>query len=841
MPTNYPTALDTTTQLPTTRAENTPSGTNHAADHNNADAAIVAVETKLGSGASVPSNIGDVLAVSAGGSSNWQPPGSLSYMTEMFGTLDRTTVPFADLMTRTAIARGYDMPPSVAGYAEATSTETTAAQTAITNAAANTTVQLLRRIYRAQFTGPANTGVIVKGPASIRASDDWSIGGLAGNTWAAAASPNATNGIVSSLTVPTFTVDSSGYSVLTAGHTPTYTYLAANREMVIVDGVRYLRQTANAALAAGQWCFSNDTSPRTVVIYLPGGATGHKIEVVTRQYWATTIVDVTTWHGIDFRHAPSGANQFYGIGNNGFRGLAIVNCMLGFCHGSALAFGNNTESQIVGSVFHNCGANAISGGNAKGTFLRNNVFYNCGGTQTNYANELDISGFDPSWSSGGFKVGQSDSTVADSNFMFNMGATGIWSDISCRYDAIVHNVLWDSRKSFIQYEVSMYGRIAGNVVFQTNSSQFYSDTTNVGINCETSRGVEVGGDSNSGWLEGNLVMRLPTCYNMVWTNSRIGVAEVQSLSAAATSPNTFRLNFGGYQTANLAWNSTAAEIQTALQGLFSIGQGSMVCTGGPSGTAPITMTFAGRVAPGPQALITVSNVSGGGTPVVTEITLGTGDAPLGGFTDMVFHGNIAIARSKFLPGGLTNSDFFWKWQDNVSGADIPTVGANRGGWGYSNAYGFESAGEDPATRAVIVPADGLWVSSLATNQDGGTTWVTMGAVGASRWENGEPLGLSVPLTGTVAKAGTTTLTGTGTRFLTELGIGQIIRVPGTANEYKAVAAIASDTSLTVDIAFAQTASSQVATKVMPLDRQTRWLTLAEQATYLARYGLPLGT
>jgi len=609
--------------------------------------------------------------------------------------------------------------------------------------------------------------------------------------------------------------------------------------MVIVDGVRYLRQTANAVLAPGQWCFTNDTSPRTVIIYLAGGAAGHKIEVTTRQFWSTTFADGTTWQGIDMRHSPSSANQFYAIGNNSFKDVTFIDCMMGFVHGSACAFGNNIGSQVVGCVFHNCGAAGVSGADAVGALLRGCVLYNCGGTQSNYANELDISGFDPSWSSGGFKVAQSDSTVADSNIMFNMGASGIWSDIECRYDNIVNNVLWDSRNSFIQYEVSMYGRIAGNVIFQTNSSQFYNLGNWNGINCETSRGVEVGGDTNSGWLAGNLVMRMPTGINMVWTHSRIGVAEVQSMSVA-TTPNVFRLNFGGFQTGNLNWNDTAATIQTALQALFSIGPGSMVCTGGPLNTTPVTLTFAGRVAPGPQSLITVTHVSGGGTdPVVTRTTAGTNDAPLGGFNDSVMHGNIVIARSKFNPG-LTNSDTCWRWDDNVSGADIPTV-ANRGGWGHSNAYGFESAVEDPATHKVIVPAETLWESALVTNQDFGTVWTSIETVGASRWENGEPLGMSTVLTGTVAKAAaSSTVTGTTTRFLSEVAIGQVIMIPGTANEYRTVTAVASDTSLTVDHNFANTATAQTGTRVMPRKSQTRWLTLAEQALYLGRYGLALG-
>lgn len=70
------------------------------------------------------------------------------------------------------------------------------------------------------------------------------------------------------------------------------------------------------------------------------------------------------------------------------------------------------------------------------------------------------------------------------------------------------------------------------------------------------------------------------------------------------------------------------------------------------------------------------------------------------------------------------------------------------------------------------------------------------------------------LTGTVAKAAaSSTLTGTGTAFTTELSIGQVISVPGTAVEKRVVIGIASATSLTVDSAYANTASGQTATRV----------------------------
>jgi hypothetical protein len=69
------------------------------------------------------------------------------------------------------------------------------------------------------------------------------------------------------------------------------------------------------------------------------------------------------------------------------------------------------------------------------------------------------------------------------------------------------------------------------------------------------------------------------------------------------------------------------------------------------------------------------------------------------------------------------------------------------------------------------------------------------------------------LTGTVSKAGTTALTGAGTAFLSELVVGEVVRVPGTANEDRVIATITSDTAATVSVAFTNTASGQTAQRV----------------------------
>jgi hypothetical protein len=70
------------------------------------------------------------------------------------------------------------------------------------------------------------------------------------------------------------------------------------------------------------------------------------------------------------------------------------------------------------------------------------------------------------------------------------------------------------------------------------------------------------------------------------------------------------------------------------------------------------------------------------------------------------------------------------------------------------------------------------------------------------------------LTGTVAKtSGSAVLVGTGSSFTTELSVGQVISVPGTATEVKVVTVVTDNTHVTVNSNYANTASGQTAARL----------------------------
>jgi len=107
---------------------------------------------------------------------------------------------------------------------------------------------------------------------------------------------------------------------------------------------------------------------------------------------------------------------------------------------------------------------------------------------------------------------------------------------------------------------------------------------------------------------------------------------VQTLTVDA-SAGTFTLTFRGQTTAALAFNVSAGSLQTALQGLGTIGAGNVLvtpagATGGAGGGTPYGITFAGALANTPQPLISAASgtdplAGGGGTASVVSTTPGS--------------------------------------------------------------------------------------------------------------------------------------------------------------------------------------------------------------------------
>jgi len=111
-------------------------------------------------------------------------------------------------------------------------------------------------------------------------------------------------------------------------------------------------------------------------------------------------------------------------------------------------------------------------------------------------------------------------------------------------------------------------------------------------------------------------------------SAQIGMAEEvftneqQTLTNAASSGN-WTITFDGATTAQIAsTTASAANVQTALNALGNIGANGVSCSGGPLGTAPITVTFSGSLVG--KRNVPQMTVSTSPNPVVATTVPGTG-------------------------------------------------------------------------------------------------------------------------------------------------------------------------------------------------------------------------
>lgn len=137
-----------------------------------------------------------------------------------------------------------------------------------------------------------------------------------------------------------------------------------------------------------------------------------------------------------------------------------------------------------------------------------------------------------------------------------------------------------------------------------------------------------------------------------------GVSEVQTATITGTpTGGTFTLTWNGQTTTAIAYNATAATVQTALEALSNIAVGDIAVTGGPGPGTAFTVTFRGALSDQDVAALTAtSSLTGGSTPGVTIATTTAGAVD----TDEVGIGY--LFKSEVLPAGSTGdigAALFW--------------------------------------------------------------------------------------------------------------------------------------------------------------------------------------
>lgn len=94
------------------------------------------------------------------------------------------------------------------------------------------------------------------------------------------------------------------------------------------------------------------------------------------------------------------------------------------------------------------------------------------------------------------------------------------------------------------------------------------------------------------------------------------IDNLQTVALGSPSAGTFTLTYKGQTTSGIAYNATAATVQTALQGLSTIGSGNATVTGSAGG--PYSVVFAGTLAQDTTAMTGSGAGLTGGTFSVTQ-------------------------------------------------------------------------------------------------------------------------------------------------------------------------------------------------------------------------------
>jgi hypothetical protein len=139
-------------------------------------------------------------------------------------------------------------------------------------------------------------------------------------------------------------------------------------------------------------------------------------------------------------------------------------------------------------------------------------------------------------------------------------------------------------------------------------------------------------------VDGNKILKAGTFVAQITASGKYGpyrpsVNEVQTVTiTGGPTGGTFTLTFNGATTDPLPYNATAAQVQSALWALSTIGDEDVWVTGAAGG--PFTVTFRGALAGTDVAALTSANTfTGGTTPGVTVATTtagGAGAAPADG-------------------------------------------------------------------------------------------------------------------------------------------------------------------------------------------------------------------
>ena len=206
----------------------------------------------------------------------------------------------------------------------------------------------------------------------------------------------------------------------------------------------------------------------------------------------------------------------------------------------------------------------------------------------------------------------------------------------------------------------------------------------IAIQCLKNVPIPTGTSTGSGMSEWNGANHITTYFEAragaAILLERRTVQEVQSITVPGTV-TTYTLQFGASTTANIAQNASAATIQSALQGLSTIGTNNARVSGSAGG--PYTVTFTSDLAGTNVGQLVAATTGGTGTVTVATVTTGGGTPSLdpkavldGVIADVrkgircwvYLNGDLDPARPATLTAGVS-MPYMWTYQSGLANTD----------------------------------------------------------------------------------------------------------------------------------------------------------------------------
>lgn len=193
------------------------------------------------------------------------------------------------------------------------------------------------------------------------------------------------------------------------------------------------------------------------------------------------------------------------------------------------------------------------------------------------------------------------------------------------------------------FTLTFDGQTTGNIAY--NASAATVETALEALSNIGSGDATVSGSAGGPWtveFTGALAGTNVALMTIDVSNLTGGVNEVQTISSPSNpTGGTFTLTFNGQTTGNIAYNASAATVETALEALSNIPSGSVACTGGALPGTDVVVTFQDELAATDVALLTADASS------LTGVTGSVAETQKGGST---------------LADKATN---FWKFESGV--------------------------------------------------------------------------------------------------------------------------------------------------------------------------------